>query len=84
MRRVGGFLEGLGGLWLTGAVILFVGIAIDAVFMGAWPNELEWLRERFASNAETFGLLAIPLDLAMMFGPGLVLFWLGSRLRRRI
>ena len=83
MRTLGRTLQTIG--WLLGALgaVTFAGILAIVMFIGSWPDYLEFFRERFALAHELVGGWAWWFEGVIFVGPGALIYWTGNNIVER-
>lgn len=76
IERIGFSLAVLGGL-------AFASIFIIVLVNGSWPDFLWPVQSRFAIISDFVGPWAFAVELFIFIGPGLLVYLIGQRLRRK-
>ena len=75
IERIGQALAVLGG-------VTFAGIFLIVLVNGTWPAFLHPVQHRFALASDFFGSYAFIVELMIFVGPGLLLAFIGQKLRK--
>jgi hypothetical protein len=76
IERAGGILVIIGGA-------SFAAIALCVLVNGTWPQALKPVQHTFAFLSDWIGEWALAIEIWAFIGPGMLLMWMGSKIRER-